>query len=323
MLRLTLLLLAVLFQLIAVILALRLMRMTKYRISWVFISLGFLLMAVTRSIKIIQYLQDDFSFYLTIAYDVLAVLSSAFFLLGVFFIGEIFFAIKRAEVERTRSEKRLLNAVIKTEEKERKRFANDMHDGIGPLLSTAKMSVSALLQDKENTKNTDILKNIELVIDEAISSIKEISNNLTPHILTNFGLVSAIDNFVKKVNETKKINIEFESDLQNIRFDNNTEITLYRIVCELINNTIKHADAKNININILKHRSSLIIQYSDDGIGFSQELHDNENPKGMGLSNISSRIKSINGVLVLNSNPNEGINVFIKVKPEKELIIRD
>lgn len=314
MMRLVFLTLAIALQLIAVIFALRLVRVTKYRVSWVFISLGFLLMAITRGIKLIQFLKDDFSFYLTMADDWLAVLVSMFFVAGVFFIGEIFFALKRSEIERKRSENRLLNATIQTEEKERKRFAKDMHDGIGPLLSTAKMSVSALLQNNNSKKDIEILKNVNIVIDEAISSIKEISDNLIPHVLTNFGLISAIKNFVNKINQTKTININFQANINDIRFDNNTEVILYRATCELINNTIKHANAKNIIINLSKHRSTLTIQYHDDGIGFLQEKINNDDTKGMGLSNISSRIKSINGVFILNSNPNDGTNALIKVK---------
>lgn len=315
MIRLVFLILAIVFQVVAAIFALRLMRQTKYRASWVLISLGFLLLALTRGIKLIQFLKnDDFSFYLTMADDWLAVLTSLLFTIGVFLIGEIFFALKRAEIQRNRSENRLLNAIIQTEEKERKRFAKDMHDGIGPLLSTAKMSVSALLKNNTTKNDTEILKNVGLVIDEAISSIKEISDNLVPHVLTNFGLVSAIRNFTNKINQTQSINIDFSSDVKNIRFEGNSEVILYRITCELINNTIKHAKAKKITINLSKHRSTLTIQYADDGIGFLQDGINKENTKGMGLSNISSRIKSIHGVFILNSTPEEGTNALIKVK---------
>ncbi len=314
MIRLAALLISIALQLIAAIFALRLMRVTKYRASWVLISLGFLLMAFKRAIKLIQFLQDDFSFYLTMATDWLGVIISVLFTVGVFLIGEIFYSLKRAEIERNRSEKRLLNAILQTEERERKRFAKDLHDGLGPLLSTVKMSISALLQSKPEKENKDIIENTNVVINEAISSIKEISNNLSPHVLTNFGLVSAIKNFTHKINQTKTITIDFSSNTEDERFDGNTEIILYRATCELINNTIKHAEAKNIGINISKHRNTLTIQYSDDGVGYIQEDLSIDNQKGMGLSNISSRIKSINGVFIISSIPNEGTNALIKVK---------
>lgn len=314
MVRLIALLISIILQVIAAVFALRLMRVTKYRASWVLISLGFLLMAIRRSIKLIQFLQDDFSFHLTMADDWLGVAISLMFTAGVFLIGEIFYYLKRAEIERNRSEKRLLNAIIQTEEKERKRFAKDLHDGLGPLLSTVKMSVSALINIIKDKPSKDILNNTNLVINEAISSIKEISNNLSPHVLTNFGIVSALNNFAQKINQSKALKINIETNMDKERFDHNIEIILYRATCELINNTLKHANATNIDINISKHLQTLTIQYYDDGIGFMPENKLHEQSKGMGFSNISSRIKSINGVFLINSYPNEGLSAFIKVR---------
>jgi len=314
MLRLVTLLISIVLQLIAAIFALRLMRVTKYRASWVLISLGFLLLAIKQTIKLIQFLQDDFSFYLTMADDWLAVIISFFFTAGVFLIGEIFYSLKKADIDRNRSEKRLLNAIIQTEEKERKRFAKDLHDGLGPLLSTVKMSISALFNSMTKPENKNILENTNIVINEAISSIKEISNNLSPHVLTNFGLVSALKNFTHKINDAKALHIELLSNMENDRFNANSEIILYRATCELINNTLKHANAQNISINISKHLRTLTIQYIDDGVGFNTEKIEQMQKGGMGFQNISSRIKSINGVFIINSTPGEGINALIKVK---------
>ncbi len=313
MLRLVALLISITFQLIAAIFALRLMRVTKYRASWVLISLGFLLLAIRYTIKLIQFLQDDFSFYLTMADDWLGIFISFLFTAGVFLIGEIFYSLKRSEIERSRAENRILTAIIHTEEKERKRFAKDLHDGLGPLLSTVKMSVSAL--SNSNIQNQEeILENTNLVINEAITSIKEISNNLSPHVLTNFGLVSALKNFAHKINQTKSVRIDLTSNMENERFDHNVEIILYRASCELINNTLKHASAENIQMNISKHLRTLTIQYHDDGIGFQSEKIMNNQTDGTGFSNIQSRIKSIHGIFILNSVPNEGTTALIKVK---------
>jgi len=246
--------------------------------------------------------------------DWLAVIISFFFTAGVFLIGEIFYSLKRAEIERNRSEKRLLNAIIQTEEKERKRFAKDLHDGLGPLLSTVKMSISALLAPNPTVDSKNILENTNTVINEAISSIKEISNNLSPHVLTNFGLISALKNFTHKINEAKTVYIELISNMENERFNGNTELILYRATCELINNTLKHAKAKNISIDISKHLRTLTIQYVDDGLGFDADANEKVQQSGTGFQNISSRIKSINGIFILNSSPGEGTNALIKVR---------
>jgi signal transduction histidine kinase len=314
MVRLVALLISITLQLIAAIFALRLMRVTKYRASWVLISLGFVLMAIKHAIKLIQFLNDDFSFYLTLADDWLGVIISFLFTAGVFLIGEIFYSLKRAEMERNRAERRLLNAIIQTEERERRRFAKDLHDGLGPLLSAARMSVSALLQNNSEVHSRSVLENTNNVINEAIGSIKEISNNLSPHVLTNFGLSSAIKNFAHKINQSKTIQINFQSSVENERFDSNTEVVLYRATCELINNTLKHADASIVEINLQRYHRTLTIEYTDNGKGFDPEKKGGEDGKGMGISNISSRIKTINGVFVLNSNPGEGMHALIKVK---------
>ena len=121
---------------------------------------------------------------------------------------------------------------------------------------------------KHDEASREIVENTELVINEAIKSLKEISDNLSPHILNNFGLIRALNNFTNKINITKTICINLESDLKDERLDSNVEVVLYLVVCELINNTIKHARAKKINISLTKEGENLNIVYKDDGKGF-------------------------------------------------------
>jgi len=315
MIRLVALLISIALQIFAAVLAVRLVRVTKYRASWILISIGFLLMALRQAIKLIQFLNDDFSFYLRPADDWLGVLISFMFTAGVFLIGEMFYALNRAERERKRAERRMTRAIIQTEERERRRFAKDLHDGLGPLLSTARMSLSALSQFKGDEHSQAVLENANVVINEAVESIKEISNNLSPHVLTNFGLASAIRNFAFRVSQTKSVEINFDTKLTDTdRFDSNTEVVLYRATCELINNTIKHAEASKIDISLQKIQRTIVIKYDDNGKGFDQEIQQKTAVDGMGLSNISSRLNSINGVFVLNSTPGDGVHAIIKVK---------
>jgi signal transduction histidine kinase len=125
-------------------------------------------------------------------------------------------------------------------------------------------------------------------------------------------LASAINNFCNKINQTKKINIDFKSNISNERFNSNIELILYRVICELINNTTKHSGAQNIKINLTRYSKILTIQYSDDGKGFDVKKVENTRT-GMGLSNIKSRIKSINGVSFIESSEGNGFNALIKV----------
>ncbi|MBR2194016.1 MAG: sensor histidine kinase [Salinivirgaceae bacterium] len=315
MIRLVALIISITLQVVAAVLAIRLMRVTKYRASWILISIGFILMAVKMSIKLIQFINDDFSFYLRPADDWLGVVIAFLFTAGVFLIGELFYTLSRAERERRRSERRLMRAIIQTEERERRRFAKDLHDGLGPLLSTARMSMSALLQNERDDHSRQVMENANNVINEAVESIKEISNNLSPHVLTNFGLASAIRNFVFKVGQSKTVSINFSTVLTDSdRFDSNIETVMYRATCELINNTLKHAEATTIDISLEKVQRTLVIKYDDNGKGFDSETAANAQTNGMGLSNIASRMNSINGVFVYNSAPNDGFHAIMKVK---------
>lgn len=315
MIRLVALLISITLQIVAAVLAIRLVRVTKYRASWILISIGFILMALKMIIKLIQFLNDDFSFYLRPADDWLGVVIAFLFTAGVFLIGEMFYTLSRAEREHRRSERRLMRAIIQTEERERRRFAKDLHDGLGPLLSTARMTLSALLQHERDDHSKQVLESASTVINEAVESIKEISNNLSPHVLTNFGLASAIKNFVFKVSQSKSINISFDTVLTDAdRFDSNIETVMYRATCEMINNTIKHASATEVNISLEKIQRTLVIKYDDNGKGFDSEKFVMEPNSGMGLSNIASRLNSINGVFVYNSAPGDGFHAVIKVK---------
>jgi signal transduction histidine kinase len=207
-----------------------------------------------------------------------------------------------------------MNTIIQTEEKERKRFARELHDGLGPLLSSVKMSVSSLSQMKHDETSREIVENTEIVINEAIKSLKEISDNLSPHILNNFGLVRALNNFTNKINITKTIRINLLTELKDERFDDNVEVVLYRVICELINNTIKHAQAKKINISLNKDGEYLNIVYKDDGKGFDVGTVINQPASsGMGFSNIYSRINSLKGEINVESEHKKGTLVTIKV----------
>lgn len=315
MFRLIALIISIVLQLIAVVIALRLTKVTKYKISWILISLGFVFMAIRRFIDLVQFMQKKPIDDLNLVNDWIAVVISILISLGVIIIPEIFNYIRKEEQTRKIAEKRVLSAILRTEEKERQRFANDLHDGLGPLLSSLKMSVSALKKTEKDSPNMDIIRNAEKVTEEAIRSIKEISTNISPHILKNYGLTSAIKKFSDKITESKVLQIDFQSNMYDARLDNDIEVVVYRSVCELINNTVKHAKAKNININLYfnKHSKILDILYDDDGVGCNVEKILNGNTRGMGLQNIESRVASINGFLEIESSRGKGFHAYISI----------
>ena len=305
---------AIILQFFAVGVAIKLTRVTKYNFSWMLLTLGFILMAVMRLVEFLPYVSDVKPQDYRQIYVWGGVITSLAFAIGVFMIQKIFKYMKRAEELRRSTEKMFLNTIIQTEEKERKRFAKDLHDGLGPLLSTVKMSVSSLAQLKHNDASREIVENTEIVINEAIKSLKEISDNLSPHVLDNFGLVRALTNFANKINVAKSIRINLITELKDERFENNVEVVLYRVICELINNTIKHAQAKKINISLTKTDNNLIIIYKDDGKGFEvSKVIGQPGNTGMGFSNIYSRINSLKGEINIESEYKKGTLVTIKV----------
>ncbi|HEY3370467.1 MAG TPA: sensor histidine kinase [Prolixibacteraceae bacterium] len=310
---------AIILQFFAVGVAIKLTRVTKFNFSWMLLTIGFILMAIMRLVEFLPYISDIKPQDYREIFVWGGVITSLAFAIGVFMIQKIFKYMKRVEDSRRLTEKMFLNTIIQTEEKERKRFAKDLHDGLGPLLSTVKMSVSSLSHMKHDDISREIVENTELVINEAIKSLKEISDNLSPHILNNFGLVRALNNFSNKINVARTIKINMESDLKDERFDNNVEVVLYRVVCELINNTIKHAKAKKIDLSLTKDGEYLSIVYKDDGKGFDvNKVINQPSGTGMGFSNIYSRINSLKGEINIESEHTKGTFVTIKVKMNDE-----
>ena len=305
------LILAMILQLFAAIISIRLTRVTKYNLSWMLISTGFVILAIRRFIEYIPLVSDASVNRQVFIW--LGVVASIFFAVGLLLIQKIFRYMKKMEDEKRELEKVLLHAIIKAEESERKRFAKDLHDGLGPILSTVKMSLTTVAQRGYDETSATILRTTDSAIDEAIKSIREISNNLSPHILDNFGLIKAIRNFINKINLTDAIQIHFSTNINDQRFENDVEVVLYRVICELITNTIKHARAKAVDITLVQVGNQLHCTYHDDGLGFdladSQKIHQS----GMGFSNILSRITSLNGTFEYNSEKGKGISASFSI----------
>lgn len=313
MVRLIALIISIVLQIIAASIALRFMKLTKYRLSWILLSTSFALMAVRKFIQLFEYFRGTPSYKWQMIDEWLGVLISFFIIVGVILIRELFYSLKRAEIDRLRSEKKVITAIINTEENERKRFAKDLHDGLGPLMSTVKMSLSALDERIRDPSGTAILNNTNHLVNEAINTLKDISNNLSPHVLSNFGLSSALSAFVAKINQTKAIEIDFKSNMENIRLESEKEVVVYRAACELLNNSIRHSGASRIEIDLNKHEKFITLHFCDNGRGFDTSTLEGEDAKGMGLPNIETRVKSVDGAFILESTPGKGTSALIKI----------
>jgi len=204
-------------------------------------------------------------------------------------------------------EQEILNTAIETEELERQRFAQELHDGIGPLLSTIKMYVQWLLKPDSKADKTKILEKIQSIVVETHETVRQISFKLSPHILQNFGLIAALHSFTEKIQETASIFIKIDAETY-LQKSIQLETILYRILTECITNTLKHAEASEIWIQITENDKKIMIHFSDNGKGF--DLNERKDT-GLGLNNIKARLQSINGGINLHSQLGKGTKIDI------------
>lgn len=302
---------SLLFQVLAAGIAISLFKRTKFNSSWILISSGFILMVVARTFELFPTFYPEWGEELAIVQRWLAFIISLVLLIGVFYIRKIFQFMRRLDEMRKETENKVLSAVIKTEEKERQRFAKELHDGLGPLLSVIKMLVSGF--DVKNTSdvNEKIKQNLKQAVDEAIVSVRDISSSISPHILNNFGLKEAVGSFVKKLRSTKEIDIKFTTNIESTRYSYNVEVIMYRVIGELINNTLKHAEATEIRIVLESRDERLYLYYSDNGIGF--DLSREVTRYGMGLDNMQYRLQSANGDIEIRSERGNGMEAKVYI----------
>ena len=309
-----LLLVTILLQLVTAVLAIRLVRITKYNSAWMLLTAGLTAMALQRLLEFAR--MTEWRFSLSAEVDGwVGVFTSLCFAIGILLIRKILTYINLTEKKRRVYERRILNAIIRTEEKERQHFSKELHDGLGPLLSSAKMSISALDRMSVDPTQKELIASTSLVIDEAVRSLRELSNNMNPNVLNNFGLARSVQSFIKKLSPLKGVRVNFSSHLEDRRFDQDVEVILYRVVCEVINNSLKHASAEHINLCILQTAPDEInIIFEDDGVGFDTQQVMNDPGSGMGLSNVLSRIASLKGKVEIDSAPGAGTRIHIMAK---------
>ncbi len=220
--------------------------------------------------------------------------------------------IVRDITERKFLSRRLIEAIIQTEEVERTRIAKDLHDEIGPLMSALKIYITSFMENENIDRKNNIASHISIIIRDMIESIKNISNDMSPHILVNFGLMAAIQNISDLF--TRNIAIHLQSNIGKTRFPEIVESVVYRVIKELINNTIKHSQAHDIYISLNYSTLSLDCRYKDNGIGFDLNKYFNAPARGMGLNNIKSRIQSLGGRMDMITSPGNGFELLLSLK---------
>ncbi len=212
-------------------------------------------------------------------------------------------AIVRDISDRKLLEQHMLMVEVNTEEKERLKLAGDLHDDVGPLLSSLNMYISLIKRDETQNKS-DMLLTMEEIVKDTITAVREISNNLSPHVLNNYGLKVALNAIIEA--KRKLVRIDFNENMGDERLPINIEVIIYRLIKEFMNNTLKHAKADLINIGISIHDNNLSFEYNDNGVGFDSDKVLYQNKSGIGLLNIIYRMNSLGANYKLYSEPGKG-----------------
>jgi signal transduction histidine kinase len=207
-------------------------------------------------------------------------------------------------------QKELLQIVIESQEEERTRIGRDLHDDVGAAISSLRIIIEMFNPVAIDDNYHQFIKSSKSIIDKMMTDVRHISHNLSPVALTYYGLGYAIEEQCVIINQSGKLEIALTNNaiplLEKLSLPVST--ALFRVLEELLNNTMKHAKANKASINFIPDNNLLIIEYSDNGLGMDAELV----KKGMGLQNIESRLTVINAPYYINTAPGKGF--FIQIK---------
>jgi len=231
----------------------------------------------------------------------------------ILFIFILYYVI-RNYIQNIKRRKEILNAIYQTEDRERNRIAKDLHDNIGAILSTIKLLAGSIKHLDSLSEIKTIANNISDMSESSITELRTIIKNIIPSQIQQNGWVKEIELLKIKIERTRTIQIYITSTL-NKRFRYDVEMNLFRIIQELINNVIKHAQANKINLSIIENKDLLFIRFEDDGIGFEiDNIQD-----GIGLKSLEARVNLYQGHIVLTSQHRLGTSYDISL-PIKNLI---
>lgn len=243
-----------------------------------------------------------------IIFIILATVIFVVFIAGLLLF--IFHYRKRKIIHENEKQLIAMNSIIQGQEAERSRMAKDLHDGLGGMLSGVKLNLSSMKGSMIVQENDARLFNRSIAqLDNAIAEMRRVAHNMMPEALLKFGLTEAVQDYCEGINESKLVKIKFTQIGLNKPIEKPTEVILYRIVQELSNNAMKHANAKNIFIQLTKHERGLTLTVEDDGNGFDT----GQVRKGAGLQNVQSRIDYLKGTMEINSASGEGASFTIEI----------
>ncbi|UYZ62109.1 sensor histidine kinase [Hymenobacter weizhouensis] len=214
----------------------------------------------------------------------------------------------------TARQQELFKAVFEAQESERQRLAADLHDSVGQVLSVIKLNLHRLQKMEAQAADPSapaqaLLTETSGLAEDCLIEIRHIIRNILPPLLTNFGLVEALQHLAGKVEKATGIQVVFHASAHVGRYSQEIEVTLYRVAQELFNNAIKHAQATTIRFSVEQEPAWLLLTFADDGVGFRP---DHVTP-GLGLKNLESRVALLRGELQTGPGPTGGTLTQIRV----------
>ena len=222
--------------------------------------------------------------------------------------------------EREIRHQQITEAVITGQEKERKELGEELHDNINQILASTKLYIECALKD--NNPRKDLIEESKMLLEKAMTEIRNLSKSLLPPSLGEIGLLQALEELVDNIKQVNQLLISIEwNDTNEDEISSKLKLTIFRIVQEQLNNVIKHAEAEKVIISIKKEEHQLILSIKDNGLGFNTSLKKN----GVGLRNISSRADVNKGSVSVISQPGEGCELVVtfRVNTETERTIVD
>ena len=215
---------------------------------------------------------------------------------------------QHVETERRLKEMQLWEALVNGEEKERSRIAKDLHDGVAGMLAAAKMHLASLQESHCAVATTGAFKQAIQLLEDAATEVRKTSHNLMPELLLQHGIDEALRRFCCNISNDNLL-VRYDSWGALIRYKSSFELSVYRIVQELLNNVVRHSQASEVLVQFHSQESILYITVEDNGTGMSEEQKSKE---GMGLSNLQARVDAINGKLEINTEIGEGVSAYLE-----------
>jgi len=204
---------------------------------------------------------------------------------------------------------RATQSLLLGQETERKRLAREIHDGVGPNMSTLKLQIDAVKRKLKNEDAIIALEKVNTAISEIATDIRQISHDLMPSSLIDFGIVTALSNFSNRITETGEVDVIYKSNIEDGYLTKEHELNIFRIVQELVNNALKYSKCGTIEISLEEALDKLIIAVKDDGNGMTSNKVD----AGIGLHNVNSRVDSLQGTISIDSKEGNGVSAIIEL----------